>query len=121
MSMGYYLADVVFLTPAGITVENLAGQNIDPETFLSQESSQFSDTADRTLSPASGSGTVFDQVLGFSQGGFQAVWDVIGLMTGTYFLSVLGLLGVPAALQVVLQLIFGFIAVRTLIYFILGR
>lgn len=121
MSMGYYLADQVFLTPAGIDVENLQGLERDPARFLNEDLATFNATAQRALTPATNTGTVFDQVLGFSEGGFRAVWDVMSLLTGSYFLATLNFIGVPEPLVYVLQLIFGVVAVRTLIYFILGR
>ena len=123
MSMGYYLADTVFLTPAGIDVVDLDGNAIDPQNFLlnDEESKKFRTESERITQSSSNTGTVFDQVLGFSQGGFEAVWVIIGLATGNYFLNVLALLAVPQALIVVLQLIFSFITARTLIYYILGR
>lgn len=113
MSLGYYLADAVFLGPAGIDMKNLAGEDIDPEAFVARESTQFSDAAERALD-----GADRPPDPGW---GFEAVSDMIGLMTGTYFLSVLGFLGVPAPLVTVLQLIFGFVAIRTIVYYALGR
>lgn len=112
MSLGYYLADTVFLGPAGIDMRNLQGEEIDPQAFVSQESAQFSGAAQRALS---GEGPPDDAW------GLGAAQDMLGLMTGTYFMSVLGFIGVPAPLVVVLQLIFGFIAVRTVVYYALGR
>lgn len=113
MSLGYYLADAVFLGPAGIDMKNLAGEDIDPEAFVARENAQFSDATERALSSADRPPD--------PGWGFEAVSDMIGLMTGTYFLSVLGFLGVPTPLVTVLQLIFGFVAIRTIVYYALGR
>ena len=122
MSMGYYVAEQVYLIPLGIDGQNLDGVDIDAARFTSDSSAPFEAASERHASRGGAGGTdTFDQVLGFSFDGFQAVWTILGLMTGSYFLQVLGLVGVPPALEYVLTLIMAFISVRTLIYFILGR
>lgn len=121
LSAGYYLADVVFLTPAGIDTENLRGENLDAVGIMNENRRVVGNVyGNATVNSAGGSDT-FDQVLGFSFQGFEAVWDLITLLTGTRFFEVLGLLGVHPALIGVIQGIFGLIVVRTIIYFILGR
>ena len=121
LSAGYYLGDVIFLTPAGINVENLRGEDLDTRGIMQESRGNVTAVYDRATERTAGGADTFDQVLGFSFDGFQAVWDMFGLLTGTHFFTVLGLLGVHVALIGVIQAIFAFIVVRTLIYFILGR
>lgn len=116
MSLGFYLAEEVFLGPAGIDMRSLEGDPISPRELVESTSPAFSD-AGQAAPPDGGFGSALD----FSQSGFSAVWTLLGLLSGTYFLQFLQFFGIPAALVTVFQLIFGFVAVRTVVYYALGR
>lgn len=118
MSLGFYLAEEVFLTPAGIEVRSLNGTAISPREFVESTSPAFTEASNRALEPPDGP---FESALDFSQSGFAAVWTLLGLLSGTYFLQFLQFFGIPAPLITVFQLIFGFVAVRTVVYYVLGR
>ena len=138
MSAGYYLAEEIYLEPAGIigagsAVNNLEGRPINfSDDFLDRSFDDEDDPNQNytgiapqldgiTNSQTASGGDQFDQVLGFSFAGFQAVFKVIALATGSYGLFMLSLVGIPQPLIVVFSLVLSFVAVRTLIYFILGR
>ncbi len=118
MSLGFYLAEEVFLTPAGIEVRSLNGTAISPREFVESTSPAFTEAGSGALEPPDGP---FESVLDFSQSGFAAVWTLLGLLSGTYFLQFLQFFGIPSPLITVFQLIFGFVAVRTVVYYVLGR
>ena len=121
MSLGFYVAEEVILVPGGVDVRSLNGTNISPREFAEEASPSFTDAGREALSPSADTGSLFDRVLNFSQGGFSAVWTLLGLVSGTYFLQFLYFFGIPAILITVFQLIFAFIAARTVIYYVLGR
>jgi len=118
MSLGFYLAEEVFLTPAGIEVRSLNGTAISPREFVESTSPAFTEAGSAALEPPDGP---FESFLDFSQSGFAAVWTLLGLLSGTYFLQFLHFFGIPPPLITVFQLIFGFVAVRTVVYYVLGR
>lgn len=121
LSAGYYLADTVILTPAGIDVDNLRGEDFDARGTFENISGNSTAVFDRATARSAGGADTFDRVLGFSYDGFEAVWTMFTLLTGNYHFVVLGMLGVHPALIGVLQAIMALIVVRTLIYYILGR
>ena len=115
MSLGFYLAEEVFLVPAGIDVRNLNGTSISPREFVAETSPAFTEAGREALRPPDGT------LAGFSEGGIAAAWTLLGLLSGTYFLQFLHFFGIPGPLITVLHLLFGFIAVRTVVYYVLGR
>ena len=121
MSLGFYLAEEVFLVPAGIEVRSLNGTAISPREFVESTSPAFTEAGRQALVPPQDGGSLFDRALNFSQNGFSAVWTLLGLLSGTCFMQFLYFFGIPTALVTVFQLIFGFVAVRTVVYYVLGR
>lgn len=122
MSLGFYVADELILTPAGIDARAVNGTSITPREFNDERIAPGMEAIHRdSLRPASQDGSLFDRVLNFSQGGFSAVWTLLTLLTGTYFLDFLRFFAIPDVLVAVFQAIFAIVSARTVIYYVLGR
>ena len=119
LSGGYFIADVILFTPLGLEVDGLTGVELDTAQIV--RDGNFTAQFDRATEITNTEANIFDQVLGASFQGFEAVWSIFTLLTGQYFWNVLAMLGVHGAVIAVLQGIFALIVVRTVIYFILGR
>ena len=62
----------------------------------------------------------FDRVLNFTTAAAHVAWDVIGLMTGTYFFTFMYFMGVPMIIAGGLMLVYSFFLVRAIFGYIRG-
>ena len=119
-TIGLFIADIVFLAPLGVEVQGISGTTIDTQKFLNENSDSFQRLDDQSLNPERGANPI-DRILQFSQTGFVGVWELLGLLTGSYIFLVMAFVGVPLVVIQAFQLIWGFIVVMTVIYYVTGR
>ena len=119
-SVSFLMAEVLVLAPMGMTSTSLTGDSIDLTQFITSNGAEFLDVGSEAINPAD-DGSILDRISLFAQGGYDAIWSLLSLLSGTYFFSFLTLLGLPVIFITVLKLIFGFIVASTIVYYLTGR
>ena len=122
MSAGAFITDTVFLEPIGMGITGLSGDEINGQLIFDEftNSTDIGNAANATANPSLNDNPI-DRVVLFTQGGYASVWTLLSMLSGTYAFSLLALLGVPAVFVFVIQLIFGFSVVFTIVYYLTGR
>ena len=123
MSFGFLAANIMVFGPMGYDVYNISGDKIDIREFVETEvqASGLDTIGNRTLNQQDGGGNLLPRTTFFSQYGFESIWTLLALFSGTYFLNFMILLGLPNIFVYIVQIIYGFIVLSTVISFISGR
>ena len=122
-STSVWLVDEMILKHTSIEPMGLAGGKLDPaqlETGAGEATNNFEDLRDKALNIEQ-DGNILDRIGQFAETGYNSVWLVLDLLTGSYFFWVLGAIGVPQPFIQVLIWIFPFFVVSQVIWFVAGR
>ena len=119
LSIMTFVADVALFEPLGITPRGLSGDVVDTEALRQASGQHVSGLRDETLNPTA-EGDAIDRIVNFSTGGFTAVWSILSLFTGSYYLHWVEAVGVPSIVIFVFQAIFPFAVALTVIKYIRG-
>lgn len=66
-------------------------------------------------------GNIFDRITDFASSGYNAVWLVLEVLSGSYGFWVMHAVGVPAVFIYVFQVMFGIFVVAQVIWYVTGR
>lgn len=114
-----FAMDVVLLSPLGISPTTIEGDPIDTEALVSNNKAQFGSLTSDAINPQY-EGNVIDRITTFSTGGFDAVWTMITLLTGSYYLHWAVAVGAPPIWIFIFQGVFPIAIIITVIKYIRG-
>ena len=122
-STSIWLVDEMVLTHTSIKPTGLNESEIDTaliERGEGEAENNFNDLRDKALNIEQ-DGNILDRISQFAETGYNSVWLVLDLLTGSYLFWVLGYIGVPQAFIQVLIWIFPFFVVSQVIWYVAGR
>ena len=112
--------DAVILSPLGISPTTLDGTTpVDVQGLTQSDRDAFGNLASDSLNPQY-QGEVIDRITLFSTGGFDAVWTMITLLSGSYYLNWAVAVGVPEFWIYLFQGVMAFAVVITVIKYVRG-
>ena len=119
LSTGTFAVDALIFSPLGVSPTTLSGQPIDIDGLVAEDQERLGDVSTDTLNPQY-EGNIVDRITLFSTGGFDMVWTMMTLMSGSYYLNWALAVGVPQIFIYFLQGIWAFAIILTAIKYIRG-
>lgn len=122
-STSIWLVDEMILKSTSFKPEGLENQSLNPEELrdgTGDAEHNFSELAEKAIDIEQ-DGTILDRIGQFAETGYNSVWLVLELLSGSYLFFVLYHIGMPHAFIIVLQLLFPFFVVSQVIWYVAGR